>query len=161
MPEYRKIFPSYCWKEDVWRVNQIVNLDHAVGKENIGFIKGVPNEEVQKSDAAIAAWIYENMQNCSCVIFLVGEETHLSRWVKYEIELANKLGKGRFIIHLKGMKNREGACCQGGVDPYDYHKLYTAKQGEGYIIKQYNWVEDKGLENIKDWIEEACQRAGK
>lgn len=43
MPSYRKIFPSYDWDEDVWRVNQIVNLPFIVGAELAGFVKNVPN----------------------------------------------------------------------------------------------------------------------
>ena len=83
MPSYRKIFPSYDWDEDVWRVNQIVNLPFIVGAELAGFVKNVPNEEVRKSDAAVQRWIDENMEGCSCLVLLIGEKTYLSRWVKY------------------------------------------------------------------------------
>lgn len=71
MPQYRKVFPSYDW-DDVWYVNQIVNLPHIVGKENIGFIKDVPNEEVKKSDSAVKAWIDKHMEGCSCLILFCG-----------------------------------------------------------------------------------------
>lgn len=158
-PTYRRIFPSYDWDEDVWRVNQIMNLDEILEKEDIGFEKGVPNEEIKSSDRKIEEWIKSNMERCSCVIFFVGEKTYKSEWVKYEMELAKKLRKARFIINLRGMKNKEGEECKECPDPYKHHRLYSSTGG--YMIKRYDWIKNNGLENISDWIEDACQRAGK
>lgn len=91
---YRKIFPSYDWDEDVAYVNQIINYPKIVGVENAGFMKNVPNEEIKKSDEAIANWITKNMNGCSCYVLFVGERTYLSRWVHYEMELACQLMLG-------------------------------------------------------------------
>lgn len=104
--KYRKVFPSYDWDEDVWRVNQIMNLPKIIGREDMGFMKNVPNEEVKKSDAAIQRWIDANLVGCSCLVVFVGEKTYQSRWVKYEIEQARKQGMGRLLISLKDVKNR-------------------------------------------------------
>lgn len=60
----------------------------------------------------------------SCLILFCGENTYESKWVKYEIELARKLRKGRFIIYLKGLKRKDGTICEKGIDPYKYHNLY-------------------------------------
>ena len=65
-----------------------------VGVENAGFMKNVPNEEIKKSDEAIANWITKNMNGCSCYVLFVGERTYLSRWVHYEMELACQLNLG-------------------------------------------------------------------
>lgn len=48
MPEYRKVFPSYDWDQDVVYVNQIMNYPYVVGASEAGFIKNVPNEEIKK-----------------------------------------------------------------------------------------------------------------
>lgn len=159
MPQYRKIFPSYDW-DDAWYVNQIVNLPNIVGKEYIGFIKDVPNEEVKSSDAAIKAWIDLHMTGCSCLILFCGERTHLSKWVKYELELAETRSMGRFIVHLVGMTSRYGTTCGRGTDPYRYHGMYNA-DGQGYVIQQYDWVYNDGQRNVSAWIEDACSRIGR
>ena len=155
MPEYRKIFPSYDW-DDAWLVNQIINLPEILGHETIGFAKGVPNEEIKQDDNKIRKWIEENMEKCSCLILFCGENTYESKWVKYEIELARKLRKGRFIIYLNGLKRKDGTICEKGIDPYEYHNLYSSS---GYVIKKYNWDSDNGIDNINDWIEDAINRA--
>ena len=155
MLEYRKIFPSYDW-DDAWLVNQIINLPEILGHEAIGFAKGVPNEEIKEDDNKIRKWIEENIKKCSCLILFCGENMYESKWVKYEIKLARKLRKGRFIIYLKGLKRKDVTICEKGIDPYKYHNLYSSS---GYVIKKYNWDSDNGIDNINDWIEDAINRA--
>lgn len=160
MATYRNVFPSYDW-DDVCYVNQIINMPNIVGRENIGFAKAVPNEEVKQSDAAVQRWIEQNMEGCSCLILFIGEKTYLSKWVLYEINLARERRMGRFCIELAGMKFAEKVA-QLGPDPYEYHGLYDHTPGlKGYLIRKYRWVDYKGPEKIKDWIEDACQRAGR
>ena len=154
MPEYRKIFPSYDW-DDAWLINQIINLPEILGHKTIGFVKGVPNEEIKQDNNKIKEWIEENMEKCSCLILFCGEKTYESKWVKYEIELARKLRKGRFIIYLEGLERKDETICEKGIDPYEYHNLYSPS---GYVIKKYNWDSDSKYE-ISDWIEDAISRA--
>ncbi|MGL4524805.1 MAG: TIR domain-containing protein, partial [Spirochaetia bacterium] len=162
MPAYRRIFPSYDW-DDAWLVNQITQQPNVIPKEELGLISGVPNEEIKSSDEKIKAWINESMNGCSCLILFVGEKTHLSKWCLYEIELAKEKRMGRFIIYLDGMKRKEGTICKKGQDPYEYHGLYGPPDSTrtGYTIEKYSWLSDDGQSNIKEWIEDACKRAGK
>ena len=161
-PNYRKIFPSYDWVEDVWRVNQIVNLPKILGKENMGFMKNVPNEEVKKSDTAIQRWIDANLVGCSCLVVFVGERTYQRKWVNYEMMQANAQGMGGLIVSLAGMKNREGIPSLGGPDPYAANGLYAPPGTTNtYTIFSYRWLADDGLNKIGHWIEDACQRAGR
>lgn len=158
MALYRRIFPSYKWT-DAWLVNQIVNLPVTVGRESVGFANGVPPETVKASDDAIARWIRNSMSGCSCLIVFVGEETYKSRWVKYEMELAEKYKMGRIMIELSGMKKRDGSVCQGGPDPFAWHGLYRGPlEPDYYEIKTYHWLPfGQGL--IGGWLEDAYQRA--
>lgn len=157
---YRRVFPSFDWDEDVTRVNKIVNPSKIIGKENVGFEKGVPNEEIKSSERAIKNWIDENMMRCSCVIFFVGEKTYKSKWVKYEIQQARSMKKAYFIINLRGVTDLRGYECRYCIDPFRHHGLYDTNNG--YVVKQYTWSDpDYGFRNIRNWIEDACQRAGK
>ena len=157
MADFRYIFPSYDW-DDAWLVNQIINLPNILGVKNMGFLKGVPNEEIKQSDEKIKKWIDENMQNCSCLILFCGERTYKSKWVKYELESAREKKKGRFIIHLADMVKMDNTLCKQGIDPYEYHGFYNNKGTGGYIIKSYNWIKDDGINNIGAWIEDAISR---
>lgn len=160
-PRYRKIFPSYDWSEDVWRVNQIINMPIVYGKEKMGFIKGIENETIKQGDAAIRSWIDTNMKGCSCYILFVGEKTHTSRWVKYEMELSYIRKMGKLIIKLDGMLNQYGESCKGGIDPYWKHGMYTDKYSDLYSVKEYYWIENNGVQNIGTWIDMACRQIGR
>lgn len=161
-PLYRKIFPSYDWDEDGWRVNQIVNLPYILGKEKIGFVKNVPIEEVKQSEEAVRRWIDKHLSGCSCLIVFVGEKTYQSKWVLYEMKQARDKGMGRLLIGLEGLKNKDGIACLGGPDPYAANGLYTlSPDPSAYIIRQYKWIADEGQKNISNWIEDACVRAGR
>lgn len=157
MADFRYIFPSYDW-DDAWLVNQIMNLPEVIGAKNIGFLKGVPNEEIKQSDDKIKKWIDENMNKCSCLILFCGENTYKSRWVKYEIELAREKNKGRFIIQLEGMTKRDNTICKRGIDPYEYYGFYSCGGIKAYEIKSYNWINNNGINNISSWIEDAINR---
>lgn len=156
MTEYRNVFPCHDW-DDEWYVNQIMNLSNVMNRKDVGFVKGVPNEEVKSSDDAIRQWIDDNMKRCSCVIVFAGEKTYQSRWCLYEMELANKLKKGRFIIFLDGMKGKDGTPCGNCPDPYAMNGRYK-NSPNAYVIKAYHWAKEDGVRKIKEWIEDACRR---
>lgn len=163
MSEYRKVFPSYDWDQDVVYVNQIMNYPYVVGASEAGFIKNVPNEEIKKSDRAIAQWIRNNMHGCSCYILFVGEKTYQSKWCLYEMDLARELGLGRLIIYLDRMVAPNGRVCGLGPDPYKWHNRYTsAPTSDAYVIKFYHW-KDYTTPHLQlwTWIEDACKRAGR
>ena len=112
------------------------------------------------TDREIMDWISRNMNGCSCLIVFSGEKTHLSKWVKYEIQLANEKNLGRIIIDLVGVKNKNGIPCRYCYDPFAEHGLYTNNPTPySYIVKRYRWIEHAGIKNIKNWIEDACIRA--
>lgn len=158
MAVYRRIFPSFQW-EDAWLVNQIVNRPVVMGVHEMGFVNGVPPEEVHASDEAIRRWIRNSMNGCSCLVLFVGEETYKSRWVKFELEEARRLNMGRIAVWLTGMQDRFGRLCGNGPDPYAENGLYSRSPGQGYIIKRYSWLGDNGAQNLGRWIDEAVQRS--
>lgn len=158
-PAYRIVFPSYDW-DDAWLVNQIINLPVVLGKENIGFIKGVPQEEGLTHDSEIQQWIDRNMSGCSALMLLVGEQTYLSKWVAYEVDLARKRHLGMLLVYLDGMRRQNGSICQLGKDPLEHWGLYANTPG-CYRVNAYHWVRNNGLENVADWIEDALQRISK
>nr|DAD73685.1 MAG TPA: TIR-like domain protein [Podoviridae sp. ctrub15] len=163
MAEFRKIFPSYDWDQDVVYVNQIVNYPYIVGVREAGFVKSVPNEEVKRDDNAIAKWIRDNMRGCSCFILFIGEKTYQSKWCLYEMDLAREWGLGRMIIYLDRMIDPKGRVCGLGPNPYIFHNRCTTNlSANTYIIQQYHWKDyEKPHQLLWAWIEDACKRAGR
>ena len=108
----RQVFFSFDYDQDVFRVAQVKNMGVLEGNPLLS-----PNEweEVKRGgDAAIKNWIDVNMQNRSCLVVLIGEKTHESRWVKYEIKKAWNDGKGVVGIYIHNLVcPRNGKSKQG------------------------------------------------
>ncbi|MGI9297591.1 MAG: TIR domain-containing protein [Gammaproteobacteria bacterium] len=142
----RKVFFSFDYDRDIWRVNQVRNMG-VLDKNQI--VQANRLEEVKrKGDAAIKAWIKEKMQPCSCVAVLVGGKTAASKWVKYEIQQALDSSKGLFGFRINDLKDEDGKTSSRGADPLPFG--YTC-YGQILPGSAYNWIKS----NLADWVEEA------
>ncbi len=157
----RQIFYSFHFDNDVMRVQQVRNMGVVEGNSPVS-----PNtwEEVKgKGESAIEKWIDENMKYKSCVIVLIGTDTHKRPWVDYEIKKAWKDGKGLLGIHVHNLNCPNNGKCTKGKNPFDsiqftlngsivVPKVYDPKASD-----TYNDIAD----NLSTWVEAAIkQRAG-
>jgi tRNA-dihydrouridine synthase len=127
----RKIFYSFHYGNDVFRVQQIRNIGALEDNKPVSVNDW---ETVKKGGVkAIEKWIDDNMKYRSCVVVLIGEETYKRPWVKYEIKKAWQDGKG-----LLGIKN-------GNVKTIPC-KTPTASDA-------YNSIKN----NMETWIDEAIK----
>lgn len=154
----RKIFLSFHYKADNWRVAQV---------KSIGKIEGSPLlsanswEEIKKNgDSAVKSWISTNMNGKTCLVVLIGEKTANRKWVNYEIKKAWKDGLGVVGINIHQLKDSSGDQAQKGNNPFEIFTIGDQKLSN--IVKCYNppyttsnfayqYIE----ENINNWIEEA------
>lgn len=112
----RTVFYSFYFKRDVSRAARI---------RKIGDVAGNPQEPdsrwevVQRGgDAAVSAWIDEQMAGMSCLIVLIGAETVGRRWVEYEIRKSWALGKGILGIHVHRVADADGRQTAKGANPF-------------------------------------------
>lgn len=154
----RQIFYSFHFDNDVFRVQQIRNMGAL--EEN----KPVSHNEWETikrgGDRAIEKWIDDTMYYRSCVVVLIGEETHKRPWVQYEIKKAWKDGKGLLGIHINNLKDPKTGTCSKGPNPFDQ---FTFKDKQGNIktipcktpsvSDAYNDIKN----NIESWVEEAIK----
>ncbi|HTV74747.1 MAG TPA: TIR domain-containing protein [Candidatus Acidoferrales bacterium] len=147
----RRAFFSFHYERDVWRAGQIRNSwVTKPDREAAGFWDAVAWEEVKKKgEDAIKAWIRNQMDGTSVTAVLIGAETASRPYVKYEIDQSWAKGNGLFGIYIHSLKDSNSKTDVKGSDPFDGYKN----------IKTYDWVNDKGYENIADWIESAYKRA--
>jgi hypothetical protein len=47
--------------------------------------------------------IRDKIRRCSVTVCLIGKTTHTSRWVEWELETSEKLGKKTIVMALKGI----------------------------------------------------------
>lgn len=124
MPK-RQIFYSFHYDNDVFRVQQVRNIG---ALEDNKPVSANDWEEVKKKgDKAIEKWIEDNMNNRSCVVVLVGEETHKRPWVKYEIKKAWKDGRGLVGINIHNLKDPRTGTCLKGENPFEQFSINGKK----------------------------------
>ena len=126
----RKVFFSFKY-EDVSRAMVVRNSDVIRGDAKAGFIDKADFEKVKKQgDAAIKAWIDDQLKGTTVTAVLVGEKTCDSRWVKYEIEASKKRGNGLLGIDISKIKDLNGNTserCGKLPDGYPFYLVDPAK----------------------------------
>jgi hypothetical protein len=161
MASKRQIFYSFHYDNDVFRVQQIRNMGAL--EENTPVSANDWETVKRGGDASIERWIDENMRYRSCVVVLVGEETHKRKWVKHEIKKAWEDGKGLLGIYIHNLKDPRTGICSKGINPFeqftfnDRTKLSTKVSCYNPdITDAYNDIKN----NIESWVERAIKDRG-
>jgi MTH538 TIR-like domain (DUF1863) len=144
----RRTFFSFKYG-DVSRAMVVRNSWVTQGREAAGFIDAAAFEALKKNgDAAIKAWVDDQLDGTSVTVVLVGKDTCGSRWVKYEIEKSVEIGNGLLGIDISKIKDLNGNTTERcGQIPKGYDFYY--------------WNNDDGYHNLGDWIEKAAKAAGR
>lgn len=144
----RKVFFSFKY-EDVHRAMNVRNSNVLTGAMKSGFIDKADFEKIEREgDKAIKAWIDNQLNGTSVTVVLVGANTDKSKWVKYEIEKSIDRGNGILTIDVSKIK-----------DLHEKTTTYCGLRVKGY--PHYQWNNDKGRENLGQWVENAATTAGK
>jgi hypothetical protein len=164
----RRVFFSFHYDEDIWRVNQIRNIGVTRDWEAMPFLDAASWEAVKrKGDTAIKEWIDRQLDGTGVTVVLIGSETASRRYVKYEIQESHRRGNGLLGIYIHDIKNQDKQTSIRGRNPFED---FTA-QVDGWfgpttkryseIYPAYDWIGDNGYRNISDWIEQAAKKAGR
>jgi hypothetical protein len=142
----RKVFFSFHYERDSWRVSQVRN-SNKIGKnefENPYYDRAGWEEVKEEGDDAIAEWIDSQIKGTSVTAVLIGAKTSTRKWVKYEIAETIRQGHGLIGVKINKIKDQNGDTDDDGVNPLssDY--------------KLYLWNNDNGRENLGTWIEDAA-----
>lgn len=158
MPK-RKVFYSFHYKNDVFRVQQIRNIGAVEGNSPV-----TPNqwETIKKSGkTAIKTWITDNLKNKSCVIVLIGAETAEREWVLHEIEQAYYLDKPIFGIYVHNLKCPNNGKSKKGKNPFDKFTIGDSNKKLSSIVKCYDPKFDDAYNDVKNnierWIENSIK----
>ena len=146
----RRVFFSFHYQHDIWRVNQIRSMPNVIGSAAAGFQDASLWEEARKKgDAAIKKLIDEGLQNTSVTVVCIGAKTAGRKYINYEIEKSIERGNGIVGIQIHHLKNQKGEVDEPGATP-------AKLTANGY--KVYKYVDKEKLANR---IEEAAKAAGK
>lgn len=146
----RRVFFSFNYSKDIWRVNQIRSMPNIIGCSAAGFQDASLWEEAErKGDAAIKKLIDEGLNNTSVTIVCVTYGTSVRKYINYEIDKSLERGNGLVAIQIHHLQNQNGETTSPGAIP----DKITANG-----FKDYKYTTK---EKLAEWIEEAAKIAGK
>ncbi|NLN57978.1 MAG: TIR domain-containing protein [Gammaproteobacteria bacterium] len=146
----RRVFFSFHYQRDIWRVNQIRSIPNVTGCAAAGFQDASLWEEAKKKgDAAVKKLIDDGLANTSVTVVCIGAKTAERKYINYEIDQSIKRGNGIVGIQIHHLKDSDGNTDSVGDIP-------SKLESNGY--KVYKYVDHEKLANR---IEEAAKNAGK
>lgn len=146
----RRVFFSFHYQRDIWRVNQIRSIPNVTGVAAAGWADASLWEEAKKKgDAAIKKMIDDGLKNTSVTIVCNGYKTAGRKYVNYEIEKSIEHGNGILGLKIHHLKDKDGNIDPEGLIPA---KLTSA----GAKVYKYD-----NMTKLAEWVEAAAKAAGK
>ncbi len=146
----RRVFFSFHYQRDIFRINQIRSIPNITGCATAGFQDASLWEEARKkSDAAIQKMIDNALNNTSVTVVFIGNQTANRKFINYEIKQSIARGNGVVGIQIAHLKSINGETDTQGTTP-------NLLLDNGFKI--YKYVDH---ENLANRIEEAATAAGK
>ena len=112
-----------------------------------------------KGEDSVKRWIDEQLKNTSVTIVLVGSDTSNREYVRYELQKSFEKGNAVIGVHIHNLEDRDGKTSSNG----DTHFGDIGKDKNGNTLYYYNitkgtydYVNDKGYDNLGKWIEDAA-----
>jgi hypothetical protein len=146
----RRVFFSFHYQRDIWRLNQIRSVPNVTGTAAAGFADASLWEEARKKgDASIKKLIDEGLMNTSVTVVCVGEKTAGRKYINYEIDQSIARGNGIVAVQIHHLKDQNGNVDSPGAIP-------AKIEAGGY--KAYKYTD---TDRLATWIEDAAKAAGK
>ncbi len=158
----RKVFYSFHYKPDSWRVSQARNIgtieDNKPASDNDWeTVTGGGEEKIKK-------WIADQMNGRSCTVLLIGKDTAGRKWINHEIIKTWDDKKGILGINIHNLKNSAGEQSTKGSNPFDNITIGGTNNKFSSVVKVYDPpysnskdVYDYISNNIESWIDEAIR----
>jgi hypothetical protein len=100
----RRVFFSFHFDRDAWRVGQVRN--HAITSGIETFRQGEWESVRRYDDTTIKAWIDKELNNTSVTVVLIGAETYKRPYIKYELRKSWEKEKGILGIRIHNLMNQ-------------------------------------------------------
>ena len=114
----RRVYFAFHFENDIWRVNQIRNLNVVLGTDLAGFFDHSEYEEAKKKgEEEIKRLIRAKLTNTTVTVVLIGTETANRPYVKYEIAQSIARKNGLLGVYIHHLKDQAGQTSQRGPKP--------------------------------------------
>jgi hypothetical protein len=143
----RKVFFSFHYRLDLWRVNVVRNSGAIEGVAAAGFHDVSLWEEARKKgEDAVKRLINDGLTGTSVTAVLIGAETANRKYVSYEIERSIARGNGILGVRNNNIKDKDGR-----TDPPGSIPEALTKAGAPVYTYEYG--------KLGDWVENAYKKA--
>lgn len=158
----RKVFLSFHYQLDNWRVSQVRNIGAIEGQPVLG--SNAWEDVANGGEVAIQKWIDAQMVGKSCNIVLIGSQTAGRKWVNYEFKKAWQDKKGVLGIHIHNLLDSDAKVSSKGKNPFSGFTLNDGKVAFDSVVPVYNPsgatsndVYNTIADNIETWVEHAIK----
>jgi hypothetical protein len=136
----RRVFFSFHYTRDIWRVGQIKNSWVGRERESSGFWNAAEWESIKRDgDAAVKRWINANFDRTSVTGVLIGAETYSRRWVRYEIVKSLERGNGLLGIYIHNCGDQQGYRDSQGPNPFEYLRFEVGSGSYSQTVYISEW----------------------
>lgn len=143
----RRVFFSFHYQRDLWRVNVVRNSGAIEGIAAAGFQDASLWEETtRKGDVAVKKLIDSGLDDTTVTVVLIGAETGNRKYVSYEVEQSVARGNGILGIRINNIKDKEGRTDPPGAVPASLIRIGAAV---------YAWEYGK----LGEWVDKAYKQA--
>lgn len=151
----RKVFFSFHYSRDAWRVSQVRNSNVVKsGPQKSDYLDHAAWQTIERSgDVAIKRWIDSQLAGSTLTCVLIGRQTSERKWVKYEIEQSILRKNAILGINIHNLKDQNSQVDLPGFSPLAGHSV--GYHGLDYIAPVYDWELHDGYKNFGLWIDQA------
>lgn len=135
----RRTFFSFHYQNDVTRAHVVRNSwVTKEDREEAGFFDASIFESKKRAgEDTLRKFITEGLNGTTVTCILIGSETALRPWVRYEIVRSFQCSNGIFGIRIHNIKNFEKQAGIAGENPFD-HLAYNVVDGRVYWQEKNN-----------------------
>ena len=139
----RRVFFSFHYQRDLWRVNVVRNSGAIEGIAAAGFQDASLWEETKrKGEIAVQQLIDSALKGTTVTVVLIGAETANRKYVSYEVEQSVARGNGILGIRINNIKDKDGRADTPGAIPASLIRI-------GATV--YTWEYGK----LSEWVDKA------
>jgi len=153
----KRVFFSFHYQDVIdFRANVVRN--HWMTKpdrEEAGYFDASIWESARKQgDTALKRLINGGLENTSNTCVLVGSDTYLRPWVRYEMLKSFKRGNHLFAVHINGIKGKDQRTKNYGPNPLEYVGVTFSADGRTATLweKTNNqWIRYDKIDGTADY----------
>ena len=146
----RRVFFSFHYQRDIFRVNQVRSIPNIIGSAAAGFQDSSLWEDAEtRGERAIKTLIDKGLENTSVTVVFVGKMTAGRKYVEYEIDRSIARGNGLIAVRIHHLRDHRGDVDPAGAIP-------SRITSHGYSAYKYT-----NHSSLEQWIEAAARAAGR